>query len=138
MEKIIQRFPTKLFTYCFHVFAVSLACANISGCNKIWRTGYSFKLFFFLGITGIPSNVNIFIQFRDPLKSRYVYVQMNWLLIKKEYIIVFVCIVSTIIYYAVWITPAKWFTNPFSKSRKIFSNPGPEGVVIKFIYSNHV
>ena len=63
---------------------------------------------------------------------------MNWLLIKKEYIIVFVEIISTVDHYTVWITSPKRFAKEFPKARSVFSDPGPEGVVINFIYSNHV
>jgi len=63
---------------------------------------------------------------------------MNRLLVKKEYIIVFVYIISTITHHTVGIASAKRITKEFSKARAIFSKPGPKGIVIKFIYSNHV
>jgi hypothetical protein len=45
-----------------------------------------------------------------------VYVQMYWLLVKKEYIIVFVYIISAVVHNAVCVASAKWFAKECSKS----------------------
>jgi len=82
--------------------------------------------------------VNIMSIFPNTVKSSVVYAQMNRLLIKKEYIIVFVYIFSTICNYTIWVTSTKRVTSKNSKSVPILSKPGPEGIVINFIYSNHV
>ncbi len=82
--------------------------------------------------------MNIYIEFDHLLECGHVYVQMNRLLIKKEYIIVFVYITSTIRNHTVRVTPPKRIADQYTKAWSILFEPMPEGVVIKFIYSNHV
>jgi hypothetical protein len=67
-----------------------------------------------------------------------VYVQMYWLLIKKEYIIVFLYIISAITNHAVWITASERIAHKQSDAGTMFAKPGPKGVVINLVYSNHV
>jgi hypothetical protein len=49
------------------------------------------------------------------------YVQMYWLLVKKEYIIVFVYIISTVVHYTVCVTSAEWFAEKGPESRAVGS-----------------
>ena len=63
---------------------------------------------------------------------------MYWLLVKKEYIIVFVYIFTAKIYHTVWITASKWIAHEHSKAGPIAIDPGPNGVVVNFVYSKHV
>jgi hypothetical protein len=71
-------------------------------------------------------------------ECRHVYVQMYWLLIKKEYIIVFVYIIVTKVDNTVQITSSKRLAHVHTKPFEILANPGPNSVVINFVYSNHV
>ena len=72
------------------------------------------------------------------MKCWHVYVQMYWLLVKKEYIIVFVYIIAAIIYHTIRITASKWITHEHSNAWPIVFDPRPKGVVVNFVYSNHV
>jgi hypothetical protein len=59
---------------------------------------------------------NIQIQIANFEKSFHVYVQMYWLLVKKEYIIVFVYIISAVVHDTVCVTYAKWFAEESPES----------------------
>ena len=72
------------------------------------------------------------------IKCGYMNIQMYWLLVKKEYIIMFVYIISAIVHNAVWIASPKWLAEKLSKTRAVLFQPRPKGIVVKFIYSNHV
>ena len=56
------------------------------------------------------------IEISNFLKSFHVYVQMYWLLVKKEYIIVFVYIISAVVHNTVCVTSAKWFAEKSPES----------------------
>jgi hypothetical protein len=71
-------------------------------------------------------------------KSGYVNVQMYWLLIKTEYIIVFVYFVIAIANNTVRITATKRVTHQKSKTWPVFRQPWPKGVVVDLVNSNHV
>ncbi len=114
MKEVVQRFPPKVITDPIYIGAILFASYQVAYIAKVLIA----VLYF--------------------LKSRHVYVQMYWLLVEKEYIIVFVYIISTIVHYAVWITSSKWLTKEFSKTWAMLAKPRPKGIVIKFIYSNHV
>ena len=72
------------------------------------------------------------------VECRRMYVQMNWLLIKKEYIIVFAYVILAIVDHTLRITSTKWFTHVHTKTFEMAVNPGPKGIVINLVYSNHV
>ena len=74
----------------------------------------------------------------DFVKGGTMYVQMYWLLVKKEYIIVFVYIILSVVFYTFGITAAKWIAHVHSVTGQIFGKPWPKGIVIYFVDSNHV
>ena len=89
----------------------------------------------------VPADIDVCIEFYNLLECCGVYARMYWLLVKKEYIIMFIMfvfIISTIVYYAVRVTMPKGITVKYPKASPIFPDPGPESIVINFIYSNHV
>ena len=63
---------------------------------------------------------------------------MYWLLIKKEYIIVFLYIISAITNHTIGITAPKRIAQKESSTGTVVAEPGPNGVMINFIDSNHV
>lgn len=56
----------------------------------------------------VKLSANVRSVFGYSLKCCGVYVQMYWLLVEKEYIIVFAYIFSAITYHTIWITSTKW------------------------------
>ena len=72
------------------------------------------------------------------VKCFKMYIQMYWLLIKKEYIIVFVYIITAIIFYAARVTSAKRVAHVHSNPGQIVPNPRPNGIIVNLVYSNHV
>ena len=65
-------------------------------------------------------------------------VQMYWLLVKKEYIIVFVDVFLAIANNTVWITPSKRVANIQPNPRSMLAQPRPKCIVVNLVYSNHV
>jgi len=61
------------------------------------------------------------------------YVQMYWLLIKKEYIIVFVHIIIAVVFYTVWVTSTKRVAHEHSEPRPMLLNPRPNGIVVNLV-----
>ena len=127
MKEIIQGFPPVSLACCIDVFTVFLAGQKIS-CKSNVADIHARHY--------VGCDIQIITTYLS--KGIHVYAQMNRLLVKKEYIIVFVYIISAIIHHTVRIATSKRFAKECSKTRTVGLQPRPKGIVINFIYSNHV
>jgi hypothetical protein len=135
MEKIVMMVQPKFTAYSIHILAVLFAGAD-AGLPIIGHVTL-------VGVwTVVPRlisvQIQIFILIFYSLECGHVLSQMYWLLIKKEYIIVLLYIISAITNHAVGITAPKWITHKKSSTRPFVADPRPEGVAVNFVDSNHV
>ena len=64
-------------------------------------------------------------------------VQMYWLLVVKEYIIVFY-VVPTKVVQRIWICSSGWIAEEHASVRHMPVYPRPKGIVVDLIYPDHV
>ena len=125
------------FTNGFDIFAVKLTGNKITWTCEIFASGYFGN--YAIGCTiSVVIVVYIMIEVDYSIKRGRVYGQMNRLLVKKEYIIVFVVVISSVHYHTVWVTAPKWITVKQSKARSVFVHPRKKSILINFVYSYHV
>ena len=125
MKEIIQAVPFKMIADVIYIVTVLFA-------------GYQHTSFMCAPAFFALSVCDICVAYTYLIKCWHVYVQMNWLLIKKEYIIVFVYIFSTVTNHTIGVATPKRVTRQQSVTWSVVSKPRPESIIVKFIYSNHV
>ena len=124
VKEIVSRFPAIFFAYPIYVVTVTFAGAKIPKLSR----------------SRVPrSNVcDIFASVFNFVKGWCVNIQMNWLLVVKQYIIVFVYVIPAVVTNCVWVTSTKWFIKKHSHTRPVLVEPRPKSIVVNFVYSNHV
>ena len=127
MKEIIQRFPPISLACCIDIFTVFLAGQKISCKSNIADIH---------AMCYVGHDIQIIITYFS--KSWLVYAQMNRLLVKKEYIIVFVYTFTTKINNTIRITAPKGIAHEHPCAWPVISDPRPKSVVVNFIYSKHV
>ena len=115
MIKIIMRFPAIYTTELFNIFTL-FTNNNMSSLHS----------------------VDVMIAISHCLKQRLVKIHVYWLLVMKKYKIIFNNVISAIVKQCIGITAPRRVTEKSSSSRSMLVNPGPECVVVNFVYSNHV
>ena len=81
--------------------------------------------------------IYIFIAPDNIIKQRSVEVQMYWLLVVEEYIIVFY-VIPTKIVQRIRIRPTRRITEEHARVRHMPVYPRPKGIVVDLIYPDHV
>ena len=72
------------------------------------------------------------------VKQRFMKIQVYGFLIMQKYKINFLNIISTVVEQCIRVTASWRITKKCSGARDVLINPGPKGIIINFVYSNHV
>ena len=80
---------------------------------------------------------DVFVASYDIIKQRCVEVQMYWLLVVKEYIIVFY-VIPTKVVQCIRIRPSGRIAKEHARVRHMPVYPRPKGIVVDLIYPDHV
>jgi len=118
MEKVICRSPTVAAAGLLHEFAVIFA-------------GYYGR------IRGAIEIVQVSVTIHHGLEKFSVDVQMNWLLVVKEYIIRLCDVIAKIKQCIRIATPGR-ITEKHPGQRHVVSDPRPESMIVNFVNPDHV